>query len=156
MEAKQEEQARQMAELHEQRTSCGRIMSACEPGWKSAKPRNLRNLSAHFLLPVPAKAKRSLHRTKSTYRRMTSYPPEIPCSHAIQHPQTPWKPNLEKGHLADPTDLSVSQGAGCIENPARTNDRQRQLTNMCLTGLGASPRQYHPCTRPLGPPPLLK
>ena len=36
----------------------------------------------------------------------------------------------------------------CGENPAGTNDRQRQLTNMCLTGLGASHRQYHSCTRP--------
>ena len=87
---------------------------------------------------------------------MTSYPPAVPRSHAIHHPRTPRNPNLEKGHLVDPAGPSMSRGAGYRENPAETNDRQRQLTNMCLTGLGTSPRQYHPCTRPLGPPPLYR
>ena len=81
------------------------------------------------------------------------------CSSALprrSHPRTPRKPNLEKGHLADPAGLSVLQGARFGENPAGTNDRQSHLTNMCLTGLGASPRQYHPCTRLSRPPPYRK
>ena len=131
-------------------------MSVCEPGWRPAGPRNCRNLPTHFLLPVPAKAKRSLHRTISIYRQMMSYPSTVPRSHVVHHPRTPRKPNLEKGHLANPVGSSVSQGIGCGENPAGTNDRQCQLTNMCLIGLGASPYQYHPCTCLSGPPPHRK
>ena len=70
--------------------------------------------------------------------------------------QTLRKPNLEKGHLADPADPSVSQGIECEVNLAGTNDHQRQLTNMCLTGLGASPYQYHPCTHLSRSPPHRK
>ena len=127
-------------------------MSSCEPSWRPAGPRNRENLPAHFLLPVPAKQKRSLRRTILIYRWMMSYPLAVPRSSAVHHPQTSQKLNLEKRRLADLAGPSVSQGVGCGENPAGTNDSQRQLTNMCLTGLGASPYQYHPCTRLSGRP----
>ena len=138
------------------RTGCRRKMSTYEPGWRLVGPSNRGNLPANFLLPTPAKAKRLLRRTTSTCRQMTSFPPVVPCSRVVLHPLMPRKPNLEKGYLADQAGSSMSQGAGCGENPAGTNDRQRQLINMCLTGLGASPRQYHLYTRPSGSPPLRK
>ena len=127
-------------------------MSACKPGWTLAEPSNRGSLPAHFRHPVPAKAKRLLRRTTSIYQRMTSYLPAVPRSPAVHHPRTLRKPNLEKGPLANPTNPSVSQGAGCGKNSAGTNDPQRQLTSMCQTGLGAPPRQYHLCTHPWGPP----
>ena len=131
-------------------------MSACEPGWRPAGSSNRKNLPAHFLLPVSAKAKRSLCRTISIYRKMMSYPPAVPPSRAVHHPRTPRKPNLEKGHLADPASPPMSQGIGCGENSTGTNDCQRQLTSMCQTRLEASPYQYHPYTRLSGPPPHCK
>ena len=131
-------------------------MSACEPSWKPAGLGSHGNLLAHSLLPVPAKVKKSLRRTMLIYRKIMSYPPKIPRSRAVHHPRTPRKPTREKGHLVDPTGPSVSQGVGCGGNPAGTNDRQHQLTNMCLTKLGASPHQCHPCTRLTGPPPCNK
>ena len=127
-------------------------MSSCKPSWRSTGSSNRGSLPAHFRHPVLAKAKRLLRRTTSIYRQMTSYLPAVPRSPAVHHPRTLRKPNLEKGHLADPAGPSVLQGAGCGENSAGTIDRQRQLTNMCLTGLKASPRQYRPCTRLSGPP----
>ena len=126
-----------MVELHEQANRLREENDTCEPDWRPTGLSNLENLPAHFLLPVPVKAKRSPSRTTSTYRQMTSYPPTVPCSHTVHHTRTPRKPNLKKGHLADQAGLSVPQGAGCGENPTGTNDRQRQLTNMCLTRLGA-------------------
>ena len=127
-------------------------MSACEPRWKPVEPSNRGNLPAHSILPVPAKEKRSLRRTMSICRRMMSYPPIISCFCAVHHPQTPWKPNREKGHLANPADLLVSQGLGCGGNPAETNDCQHQLTDMYLTKPEASPHQRRPCTRLSGAP----
>ena len=138
------------------RTGCKRKMSACEPSWKPAGPGSLGNLPARSLLPVPAKVKRLLRRTMLIYRRMMSYPPAVLCSRAVHHPRTPWKPTREKGHLADPTSPSVTQGVDCGGNPAGTNDRQHQLTNMCLTRPKASPHKCRPCTRLNGPPPCLK
>ena len=131
-------------------------MSACEPSWKPTGLGSRGNLPARFLLPVPAKVKKSLRRTMLIYRRIMNYPPEVPRSRAVHHPRTPRKPTQEKGHLAGPTGPSVLQAVGCGENPTGTNDRQHQLTNMCLTGQGASPHQCHPCTRLTGPPPCRK
>ena len=143
-----------MAELHEQanrlREENEHLRTRFEAGWAEQS----RNPARPFRHPVPVKAKRSPSRTTSIYRRMKSYLLEVPRSPAVHYPRTLRKPNLEKGHLVNPAGPSVSQGAGCGKNPAGTNEPQRQLTNMCLTGLGASPRQYHPCTRPSGPPPL--
>ena len=81
-----------------------------------------------------------------------SYPLAVPRSRAVHHPRTPRKPTREKGHLTDPASPLVSQGVGCGGNPAGTNDRQHQFTDMCLTRPGASPYQRHPCTRPSGLP----
>ena len=83
MEAKQEQQARKMAELHEQ---ANRLREENE---------RLRTR----LEACRAKAKRLLSRTTSIYRRITSYLPTVPRSPAVHHPRTPRKPNLEKGHL---------------------------------------------------------
>ena len=127
-------------------------MSAYEPRWRPTGPSNRWSRPTHFCHSVPVKAKRLLHRTTSIYRQMTSYLLAVPRSPAVHYPRTLRKPNLEKGHLADLASPSVSQGDGCGKNPAGTNDPQRQFISMCLTGLGASPRQYHPCTRPSGPP----
>ena len=113
------------------RTDCGRIMSACEPGWRPARLRNHGDLPTHFLHLVLTKAKRSLYPTTLTYRRMTSYLPTALRSHAVHHPRMPRKPNLEKGPLIDPADPSVSRYAGYGEKPARTDASQSQLVNMC-------------------------
>ena len=138
------------------RIGCEKKMSACEPRLKPAKPDSRRNLPAHFLLPVPAKVKMSLRWTMLIYQWKMNYPPAVPRSRAVHHPRTPRKPTQEKGHLAGPAGPSVLQGVGCGENPVETNDRQHQLTNMCLTGQGASPHQCHPCTHLTGPPPRRK
>ena len=113
MEAKQEEQARKMVELHKQanrlREENEHLRTRLEPIGQS----NRWNRPAHFRHPVLAKEKRLLRRTTSMYRWMTSYLPVVPRSPAVHHPRTLRKPNLEKGHLADPAGPSVSQGAGC-------------------------------------------
>ena len=114
-------------------------MSVREPNWKPARSGSRGNLPVCSLLPYPAKVKRSLRRTMLIYWRMMSHPPAIPHSCAVHHPRTPCKPTREKGHLADPTDPSVLQDVECKGNPAGINDRHHQLTNMCMTGLGASP-----------------
>ena len=129
-------------------------MSACEPGWRPTGTSNRESRLTHFRHSVPAKAKRLLHLTTSIYRWMTSYLSAVPRSPVVHHPRTLQKPNLEKGHLTDLADPLVLQGAGWGKNLAGTNNPQRQLISMCLTGLGASPHQYHPCTCPSGPPPL--
>ena len=131
-------------------------MSAYETSWKLAKLSNRGNLPARSLLPIPAKEKRSMRRTMSICRRMMSYPPEVPRSCAVHHSQTSRKPTREKGHLVGLAGLLVSQGIGCGGNPAGTNDRQHQLTDMCLTRPEASPHQRHPCTYLSGQPPHHK
>ena len=85
-----------------------------------------------------------------------SYPPAVPRSRAVHHPRMPQKPTQEKGHLSGPVGPSVSLSIGCGENLAGTDDRQHQLTNMCLTGQEASPHQRHPCTRLSRPPPRCR
>ena len=80
-----------------------------------------------------------------------SYPPAVPRSNVVHHPQTLRKPTQEKGHLADSAGLLVSQGVGCGGNLAGTNNRQHQLTHIRLTRPKASPKP-HPCTRLSGPP----
>ena len=40
--------------------------------------------------------------------------------------------------------------------PSRDQRQPTPAYHMCLTGLGASPRQYHPYTCPSGSPPLRK
>ena len=127
-------------------------MSACGPNWKPTEPRNCGNLLARSHLLVPTKEKRSLRWTMSICRQIMSYPPAVPHSCAVHHPQRPRKPTQEKGHLADPADLLMSQGVRCGGNPVGTNDRLHQLTDMCLTRPEASPHQRHPCTRLSGPP----
>ena len=141
-----------MAELHEQtnrlweenerlrtRLEAGRAEQSLEPPrpFPSSRPGKGKEVTAPEDIDLPADDEQS---SCSSYSR------------AVHHPRTPRKPNLEKGHLTDPADPSVLQGVGCRENPTRTNDRQRQLTNMCLTGLGVSPYQYHLCTCLSGPP----
>ena len=128
------------------RTDCGRIMSACEPVWRPARLRNYGDLPTHFLHLVLTKARRPLYPTTLTYRRMTSYLPTDLRSHDVHHPQTPWKPNPEKGPLVDPADPSVPRNAGYGEKPVGTDASQSQLMNMCPNDPGASPHQYHPCT----------
>ena len=135
------------------RTHCEKKTSVCEPSWRPAGPSNHESQPAHFLLPVPAKEKRLLRRTISTYHPMMSYPPAAPRSHAVHHLRTPRKPIQEKGLVANLAGPSVSQGIGCRENPAGTNDHPRQLTNMLPTKLETSPGQYQPCTRLSGPSP---
>ena len=127
-------------------------MSTCEPDWRPASPSNCGNLPAHSLLPVLAKARSPPRRATSIYQRMTNCPPEVPRSHAVHHPRTSWKPNLERGHLVDPTGPSASQGAEYGRNLVEASVSQHQLINMCPIGLGASPYQYHPCTRLSRPP----
>ena len=63
IEARQEEQTRQMAELHEQANRLRKKMSACEPSWKPAGPSSRGNLPTHFHLLVSAKVKKSLCQT---------------------------------------------------------------------------------------------
>ena len=128
-------------------------MSACEPIWKPAEPSNSGNLPSRSLLFVPAKEKRLLRRTMSICRRMMSYPPAVPRSRAVHHPQTSRKLTQEKGHLANPAGLLVSQGVGCGGNLEGTNDCQHQLTDMYLTRPEASPHQRYPCTHLSRPPP---
>ena len=135
-------------------TDCGRIMSACEPGWRPTRQRNRGDLPAHILHPVPKKEKRPLYPTTLTYRRMTSYLPTALRSHAVYHPRMPWKPNPEKGPLIDLANPSVARDVGYGEKPARTDASQSQLMNMCPNGLGALPNRYHPCTLPSGLLPL--
>ena len=132
------------------RTDCERIMSACEPGWRPAKPRNHWDLPAHFLHLVSTKAKRPLYPTTLTYQRMTTYLPTALRSHDVHHPRMPRKPNPEKGHLVNPTDPSVPRNVGYGEKLAGTDASQSQLMNMCLNDPGALPHRYHQCTLPSG------
>ena len=92
LEARQEEQARKVAELMYRRTSCGKKTSVCGPSWKPAGPTNRESLLAPFLFPILARAKKPLYRTISTYRQMMNYPPAVPLSHAVHHLQMPRKP----------------------------------------------------------------
>ena len=132
-------------------------MSACEPGWRPARPRNHGDLPAHFLHFVLTKARRPLYPTTLTYRRMTSYLPTALYSHGVHHPRTLWKPNPRKGPLVDPADPLVPRNAGYGEKPTGTDANQSQLMNMCPNDPRASPHRYHPCTLLSGllPPPHM-
>ena len=127
-------------------------MRACETSWRPTRPSSRGNLPALFPLPVQARVRRSLRRTMSISKWMMNYPPAVPRFHAVHHPRAPQKPIQEKGHLIEPAALSVLQDVRCEENTAGTNDHQRQLANMWLTGHGASPHQRRPYTRHTGPP----
>ena len=132
------------------RTNCGRIMSACEPYWRLARPRNDGDLLAHFLHIVLTKVRRSLYPTTLTYRRMTSYLLTTLRSHGVHPPRTPRKPNPEKGPLVDPANPSVPRNAGYGEKPIGTDASQSQLMNMCPNNPGASAHQYPLFTLPSG------
>ena len=123
-------------------------MSVCEPGWRSARPRNHGEIPRHFLHLISTKARRMMYPTTLTYRQMTSYLPTALRSHDVHHPRTLRKPSLEKDPLVNPADPPVPRNAGYGEKPAGTDASQSQL--MCLNDPRVSPHRYHPCTLPSG------
>ena len=128
-------------------TDYERKMSVYEPSWTSVEPSNRGNLLALFPPSRPGKGKEVVAPDNV----------DLPVDDELSFGNSPLpcrspSPNTveahsRKSHLADPTGPLVSQGVGCGGNPIGTNDRQHQLTDMCLTRPGASPHQRHPCTR---------
>ena len=122
------------------RTSCKKKTSACEPSWKPAGPNDYESLLAPFLLPVPAMAKRQLHRMISTSRQMMSYHLAVPPSLVVHHPQTPRRPTQEKGRL-------TGDRRTCFPPPSDGVDRIRvcsQVHNTITKGLLSNPWKTAP------------
>ena len=61
-------------------------MSACELGWRPARPISQGDLPAHILYLIPIKTRRSLYPTTLTYQRMMNYLLTALRSHAVHHP----------------------------------------------------------------------
>ena len=156
IEARQEEQTRQMAELREQanrlreenerlrtQLEAGRAGQSREPPhpFPPSRPDKGKEVAAPD--DVELQADDELSSGSSPLPRYSPSP-------------MPQKPTREKGRLAGLAGPSALQGIRCGENPAGTNDLLHQLPNMCLIRQGASPQQCHPCTRLTGPPPRRK
>ena len=132
-------------------TYCGRITSACEPGWRPARLRNHGDHNAHFLHLVPINARMLLYPTTLTYQRMMSYLLTALRSHGVHHPRTLLKPNPEKGPLVDPSrSISIAQRGVWREASRDRRASRSQLMNMRPSDPGASPHRYNPCTLPSG------
>ena len=154
IEAKQEEQAQQMAELHEHANRLleenGRLRTRFEVGkaeqsreptlpFPPSRPRKGKEVAASDDIDLPTDDELSSE-SSPLHRRS-------PSMNAVE------AKSRKKAHRRSSRSISVAR-RWVLKEPSRDKRPLSQLTSMCLTGLGASPLQYHPCTHPSGSPPL--
>ena len=154
MEARQEEQARQMVELREHANQLREDNERLRTRLEANQAEKSRGPPRPLPLSRPDKGKEAvvpddinlLADDELSFRSSPLF--------VVHHPRTPRKPNPEKGPLANPAYPLVPCNVGYGEKPVGTDASQSQLMNMCPNDPRALPHRYHPCILPSGLLPL--
>ena len=120
MEAKQEEQARHMAELREHANRLQQENEHLRIRLETNQVENLEKLLSMYPQPGRIRAKSPPYLTIAIHRRMTSCLQVALHSSVTLHPGAMWKPSPERDHLAIPVRLLVACISGLEERPTGT------------------------------------
>ena len=152
MEAKQEEQARQMVELHEQENRLQEENERLRTQMKDGRAEHSREPPCSFSPSRPGKGKEAVAPDDIDLPEndeLSSSSSPLP-RHSLP-PNAAEAQSRKRPPRRSSRSISVARYR-VWRDPAWTNDSPCQLTNICLIGLVDSPYQYLPCTCLSGPP----